>query len=159
MTRKQPIPAKSKLLKNADTLWSRAVRDDWGNRCAVCGNDSHLHAHHLVPRHHEATRYQLRNGICLCSYCHIRNKHFSPHMCAAGWLDWLSTNWPKLHQWYTGTVERGEHRLFDGTKNVAYYCGIIQGLREYVEENDFEQIVGIRFSAWLSSEEKENKDG
>ncbi len=151
------MPKKSKLLKDAGELWSRAVRDDWGNRCAVCGNTAHLHAHHLIPRHHEVTRYLLRNGICLCSYCHVRNKHFSPHMCAAGWLDWLSTNWPALHCWYTGTVERGEHRIFDGTKNVVYYVGIIQGLREYVEEGDFDRIVGIRFAARLKAAEQAMK--
>ena len=157
MTLTQPIPKKPKLLKIADELWSRAVRDDWANQCATCSKMSNLHAHHLIPRHHEATRYQLRNGICLCSYCHIRNKHFSPHMCAAGWLDWLLTNWPGLHCWYTGTVERGEHRIFNGTKNMVYYCGIIQGLRLYVEEDDFDRIVGIQFAARLKAAEQEMK--
>lgn len=152
---RKPIPKKPKLLKDANTLWSMAVRGDWGNRCAVCGKDSDLHAHHIIPRHHELTRYKLRNGICLCSYCHIRDKNVAPHICAAGWLLWLSKSWPMLHKWYIETVECGKHRLFDGTKNAVYYCGVIQGLREYVEEDDFDRIVGIRFSTWLSSEERE----
>ena len=57
-----------------------------------------------------------------------------------------------MHHWWTTTEDSGDHRRFDGVKNEAYYCGIIQGLREYVEEDEFEQIVGIKFSAWLENE-------
>lgn len=147
------IPAKGRLRDMADQLWSKAILADWGNKCPVCGSRANLNAHHLAPRHHEATRYDLRNGCCLCSRCHLFDNDISPHLNAAGWLLWLSEHWPGVHAWYTGTVERGEHRAFNGTKNAVYYCEVIRGLREYVESEDFDRIVGIRFSAWLTSED------
>ena len=150
------VPAKGRLQDIADDLWSLAVRGDWGNRCAVCGKRSKSQAHHLIPRQHEATRYDLRNGCCLCAHCHTFNPDTSPHLNAAGWLLWLSCNWPELHQWYTTTVERGDYRRFDGLKTAAYYCDVIRRLREYVEEKEYDQIVGIRFGRWL--EEQENTD-
>jgi len=133
----------------ADQLWSRAVRDDWGNECAVCGRRPNLNAHHLAPRHHQATRYELRNGICLCSHCHTFDADVSPHLNAAGWLLWLHANYPCLHDWYTGTVASGEHRAFDGTTDASYYCDVIRALREHVGEDDFDTIVGVRFGRWL----------
>ena len=38
-------PAKGRLRDCADQLWSLAVRDDWNNRCAVCGFGK-CEAHH-----------------------------------------------------------------------------------------------------------------
>jgi len=164
MARKRPrkrtnkdIPAKGVLRDMADRLWSLAVRGDWANRCAVCGKRTSLQAHHLVPRQHAATRYELRNGCCLCAHCHTFNADTSPHLNAAGWLLWLKIHWRGCHDWYVTTVESGDHRRFDGVKTAAYYCGVICGLREYVEEEDFERIVGSRFSRWL--EKQEDTDG
>jgi hypothetical protein len=69
------------------------------------------------------------------------------------WEQWLKEHWPGVHHWYTETEDSGDHRRFDRTKNAAYYCDVIRRLREYVEEDDFESIVGIRFSAWLETEQ------
>jgi|GEM_PF-2136468 len=142
------VPTKKRMREIADQLWSRAVRDDWANKCAVCGHKS-CEAHHLVPRHNQATRYELRNGISLCANHHQFNKDVSPHQNAAGWMHWLAEYQPELHQWYTETTESGEHRRFSGTTNADYYCDVIRGLREYVDEADYKRIVGIKFSRWL----------
>ena len=147
------VPAKGRLRDMADRLWSRAIQDDWGKKCAACGSRSQLNSHHLVPRGYAATRYDLQNGICLCAHCHTFSNDISPHLNAAGWLRWLHAYWPGTCDWYTGIIARGEHKRFNGTTNAAYYCGVIKFLREYVDEEEFDRIVGIRFSAWLSSEE------
>ena len=128
----------------ADRLWSRAVRDDWDNRCAVCGKGK-VEAHHLVPRQFNATRYELRNGISLCSHCHKFDAEISPHQNAAGWLDWLQITHPDLWSWYC----MNRRPEFDGTTNAAWYIEQIQRLRQYVDEDDAEKIIGIKFISLL----------
>ena len=138
------VPAKGRLREMADALWSLAVREDWAWRCAVCGSAT-VEAHHLVPRQHEATRYELRNGIALCSRCHQFDPDISPHQNASGWMLWLKRYHRPLWQWYSDNP-RPE---FTGTKNAAHYIEVIQGLREYVPAEEFERIVGVKFSRWL----------
>lgn len=136
----------------ADRLWSYAVRDDWDWRCAVCGTGK-CEAHHLVPRQHEAMRYDLMNGIALCAQHHQFDSDVSPHQNAQGWLLWLDEHHPLRRAWYRAVMTNGEHREFSGTKNAEYYCGVIRTLREYVPEDEFERIVGVRFSRYLDNSE------
>ena len=138
------VPAKGRLRDMADRLWSYAVRDDWGWNCAVCGAGK-VDAHHLVPRQFNATRYELKNGIALCSSCHQFDAEISPHQNAAGWLDWLQISHPDLWSWYC----MNRRPEFDGTTNAAWYIANITRLREYLPENEFVAIVGIKFAAWL----------
>ena len=138
------VPAKGRLRDMADRLWSRAVRDDWANRCAVCGKGK-VEAHHLVPRQFEATRYNLLNGVALCASCHKFNPDISPHLNASGWMDWLRSEHSILAKWY----ENNPRPEFHGTKNSAYYVAQIQRLRQYVDEDDAEEIIGIRFITFL----------
>ena len=138
------IPEKRTMRDIADRLWSRAVRDDWAWRCAVCGNQP-CEAHHLVPRQHQGTRYDLKNGVALCAHCHQFSKDISPHQNAAGWLKWLHDNQPERHDWLLLNL-RPE---FTGTTNTIYYCDLICGFREYFEPDEFERLVGIRFNRYL----------
>jgi len=141
------VPAKGRLKDMADRLWSLAVRVDWAGKCAVCGSRK-CEAHHLIPRQNQATRYDLRNGIALCASHHQFDKDISPHQNAAGWMEWLVVHHPKLHGWYIGN----NWPQFDGTTNAVYYCEVIRSLKEYVEEDDYTQIVGQQFSQWLDTE-------
>jgi len=136
------LPAKGRMRDLADQLWSRAVRDAWNNSCAVCGYGK-VEAHHLIPRQHEATRYELANGIALCSRHHQFDAEISPHQNAAGWLRWLESHHPNLHGWYTADPRP----LFHGQKTPAYYVEVIQKLREEVD--DSEKILGKKFSEYL----------
>ncbi len=140
------VPAKGRLRDMADQLWSFAVRDDWGWKCAVCWAGK-CEAHHLVPRQHETTRYSLRNGIALCSRHHQFDPDVSPHQNAAGWIDWLEREFPGLAAWYLKNKIPPE---FEGTKNAAYYCEVIRDLRQYVDEETFRGICGQKFSEWLA---------
>jgi hypothetical protein len=139
------IPAKGRLRDMADRLWSLAVRADWGGRCAVCGFGK-CEAHHLVPRHNQATRYDLGNGIALCPKHHKFDKDVSPHQNAAGWLQWLRQHHPAFAKAY----EQDPKPRFDGITTALYYCDVIQDLRQYVDEGDFERVVGIRFAKYLA---------
>ena len=142
------VPAKGRLRDMADRLWSISVRTDWNWKCAVCGGGP-CDAHHLVPRANQSTRYDLSNGIALCASHHQFCPDVSPHQNAAGWMQWLRENQPLRYEWYVETVINGKHLKFDGTTNPPYYCGVIMSFREYVEPEKFEEIVGIKFSAYL----------
>lgn len=142
------LPAKGRLKEMADRLWSVAVRSDWNWKCAVCGSGP-CDAHHLIPRMNQATRYCLRNGIALCRRHHQFCPELSPHQNAAGWLRWLSEAHPLRHQWYIDTVSNGEHLRFNGTTNAVYYCNLIRGFRGDVEDDVFQEIVGIKLSEYL----------
>jgi hypothetical protein len=128
----------------ADRLWSLAVRSQWNNRCAVCGAGK-VDAHHLVPRQHEETRYDLRNGIALCSHCHQFDPDLSPHLNAAGWLGWLQRHHWDMWSWYCAN----SRPIFTGVKNAAHYCEKIRRLRPQVAESAFTKTCGVRFAKWL----------
>lgn len=147
------VPAKGRLKELADQLWSLAIKDDWNHACAICGHRGDLNSHHLIPRAHQATRYELRNGICLCRRCHKFCPDRAPHQNPAGFMQWLSGNVPRVEQWYTITMATGEHRRFNGTTNAAYYCEQIRRLKQYVPEEDYERIVGVKFACWLEEAE------
>jgi hypothetical protein len=142
------VPAKGRLKDFADRLWSLAVRDDWNYQCAVCGKGK-TDAHHLIPRQHESTRYELRNGIALCSYHHQFDADISPHQSAAGWMRWLEFNLPMRHEWLTDQIASREYRTFGGTTNAAYYIEHILRLREYVDDETFETVCGKKFTRYL----------
>jgi hypothetical protein len=146
------VPAKGRLKEFADRLWSLAVRSDWNHHCAVCGSTK-SEAHHMVPRQHEATRYDLRNGIALCAACHQFDKNISPHQNAAGFWNWLQTTYPNFAEWYMDN----RRPVFTGKKNADYYIGIIRRLQQYVEPEEFVSIVGVRFAAWLEEQETDSE--
>jgi len=143
------VPGKKRLRKIADQLWSRAVRLDWAERCTVCGR-GRCHAHHVIPRQHESTRYLLRNGISLCAHCHQWNEDLAPHANAYGWMVWLEEHQPELHEWYVDTTRSNAHRAFEGKVTATYLCDVIRGLREYVPEDEYEAIVGAKFAKFLA---------
>ena len=150
------LPAKGRMKDIADRLWSAAIRDDWGHKCAMCGSTSTLNAHHLIPRQHTTTRYDLRNGICLCSHCHQYDAD-GPHQNAAAWMKWLETHQAGVHGWLTLQIEAGSYKTFNGTKNPAYYCDVIRELKPYVAPDIFVEYVGIKFAAWLEQQAAEER--
>ena len=145
------VPAKGRLRDMADMLWSIAVREDWRNRCAVCGATK-CEAHHIVPRQHEALRYDLRNGIALCARHHKFDADISPHQNAAGWIKWLQDNYHIRHEWLIGVINDNSHKAFNGTKNSVYYIGVIQLMREWVSNEDFIRVVGVKFTKFMKGE-------
>jgi len=52
-----------------DKLWSKAVKMRYFNRCAACGCNG-VEAHHVVRRAKKVLRWDILNGIPLCTECH-----------------------------------------------------------------------------------------
>lgn len=58
--------------KSCDSLWSKCIRTR-DPICVKCGKPT-TEAHHIFGRANKSTRWDLRNGIGLCSYCHVFSK-------------------------------------------------------------------------------------
>jgi len=80
----------SKAQKKADRLWKRVVKEIAQWKCERCGktkNQCQLHSHHFFGRTNRATRWDIRNGFCLCASCHKLSKH-SAHENPHEFRDW-----------------------------------------------------------------------
>jgi hypothetical protein len=57
--------------------------------CEICGADDprRLQCAHIISRQYDATRVDLRNCLCLCARCHLRQSHFSPVDVSVAWID------------------------------------------------------------------------
>jgi hypothetical protein len=52
------------------TAWATMVKLRDG-KCVECGSEKSLHAHHIKPyKSHPELRYDIGNGVTLCSVCH-----------------------------------------------------------------------------------------
>ena len=80
--------AKKISLKKLDSLWAEIIRNAAG-RCEHCGKTQYLNAHHIFSRSKYVTRWDVDNGICLCSGCHTLSSDFSAHKTPVEFVEWL----------------------------------------------------------------------
>ena len=85
-------------------LWSQAVRSRVGYKCEICGvkrgdivNEKavKIDAHHLISKYikNSPLKYDIRNGVCLCSSCHKFHAN-SFHKNPVRTITWLILNRP-----------------------------------------------------------------
>jgi hypothetical protein len=90
---------KTSVKKSLDKLWSAIVKKNAGYKCEVCGLDQHhckLNSHHIEGRRNLRLRWDLQNGVCLCSGCHTFRKE-SAHQSPEWFHFWLEENrWEDL---------------------------------------------------------------
>ena len=89
----KPIGKKG-LTKKLDSMWSRVVKIQAGNKCEVCGlegDNCRLNSHHIVGRRNYRLRWELYNGVCLCSGCHTF-RTLSAHQNPLWFESWLKEN-------------------------------------------------------------------
>ena len=79
----------SYLTKKADALWSECVKINYNYACQYCGKKEWLNSHHLFTRSRKATRFDIDNGICLCSYHHTLSHDFSAHQSPLEFYEWI----------------------------------------------------------------------
>lgn len=118
----RPISKKG-LKKKLDGLWSELVKREAGNKCEICGETQYLNAHHHIGRRNMRLRWELYNGFCLCSGCHVF-RTLSAHQDPEWFRDWLEEN-------------RGEDlKLINTTKNEVkkWTMDEMLELREEFEE-------------------------
>jgi len=53
--------------------WRISVFERDRYECQKCGSKNNLHAHHIVEWDHDVSlRYELDNGLTVCSSCHFK---------------------------------------------------------------------------------------
>lgn len=72
-----------------DEAWSLLVKLKAGMLCEVCGTSNALSSHHVHRRAAISTRWDVDNGICLCSEHHTDSSSFSAHKTPALFHEWL----------------------------------------------------------------------
>ena len=62
---------KKKVVKQNDEIWSLIVRLRDNFTCRMCGKSTkYVEAAHIIGRDNWNTRWDTRNGLSLCYYCH-----------------------------------------------------------------------------------------
>jgi hypothetical protein len=56
--------------KELDIMWAKIIKERAHNRCEKCGRSGRMESHHIFCRRSHSTRWDLDNGICLCTSCH-----------------------------------------------------------------------------------------
>ena len=120
MTKNKNNPNSKYWKQKADKEWSLKVRQV--GHCEICGStDRRLHAHHIISRTRLRFRHNLKNGCCICSYCHAFDANISPHQDSYGaekFLKWLKSEQPDKWRWYEDNKE--DKRPMDGTYKQKY---------------------------------------
>ena len=94
---RKPKTEREILEKKCDELWSKLVKDDWGNQCAICGRKKGLNSHHLITRSNKRFRWDVSNGICLCAEHHTLSSKISAHKTPDVFYKWLDENYPNYY--------------------------------------------------------------
>ena len=52
--------------------WAKAVKQQAGYKCVICGSNEKLESHHIKPRSlYPEHEFNIENGLCLCHKCHF----------------------------------------------------------------------------------------
>jgi len=79
----------SKVKKTLDREWSEAIKELAGRKCEYCGKTEYLNSHHIFSRSNMKLRFDINNGICLCSGHHTLKSDFSAHKTPADFIEWI----------------------------------------------------------------------
>lgn len=108
--KKQKESKDSFLNKKLDNLWSKVVRSK--GECELCGRkppEVVLHAHHIFSRRWYSTRWDIKNGVCLCTGDHL----FKAHKDIQEFSDWVQDRYGLD---YIDDLRRKAHETADFTK-------------------------------------------
>ena len=120
----------SSLTKKADKLWSEAVKIEYNYGCQYCWKKEYLNSHHLYTRSRRATRWDIDNWICLCSWCHTLSSNFSAHQTPLEFFEWLE--WIRGRDW----IDRLSKKSRQTIKYTPEMLKIeIENLQHYIKQN------------------------
>lgn len=72
-----------------DTAWSLLVKLRAGNKCEYCMKTRTIQSHHVYTRSKRSTRWDVRNGCCLCAFHHTLSSSFSAHKSPYEFFQWI----------------------------------------------------------------------
>ncbi|MCK4320968.1 hypothetical protein KAX08_00395 [candidate division WOR-3 bacterium] len=92
-----------KLRDQLDKLWAEIIKKRADYRCEYrepanrCKKMTYLNTHHIFSRSNLSVRWDLDNGVCLCSGHHTLNNN-SAHKAPAEFIEWIKEMWGI--EWY-----------------------------------------------------------
>ena len=75
-----------------DKLWALKVKERDLFKCVICGKTENLNSHHIIVRENKDTKYDINNGLTLCSNHHIFDRKISAHNNPLGLFLWMMRN-------------------------------------------------------------------
>ena len=99
-------------IKILDTLWAKLIKDRAGNKCERCYRQDTLNSHHIFSRSSKSTRWDERNGCCLCAFHHALGND-SAHKAPIEFIEFLKEK--RGEAWYMSL------RLLAGTPQKIDY--------------------------------------
>jgi 5-methylcytosine-specific restriction endonuclease McrA len=85
---------RKKTIKKLDVLFSKWIRNRDG-KCMKCGRtDGGLQCAHIAGRRSLAGRWNEKNAITLCYFCHLRWSHQNP----LEFTEWLKKDLPEFYE-------------------------------------------------------------
>ena len=105
----------------ANILWSAEIRAV--GQCEIDGcHNTDLNAHHILGKGaYPHLRFDLSNGVCLCSGHHTFDSNICPHgtlPAMEGFLEWLIANRQGQYQWYM--ENKDDRRMVDMNYEAEY---------------------------------------
>lgn len=94
--KKQSSPGKQRQIK--DKKWALDIKERDGFKCLHCGKEEYLNSHHIYSRSNYAVRWDMDNGITLCSGCHTMSSKFSAHKTPLEFIEFVKELWGE--EWY-----------------------------------------------------------
>ena len=88
--------------KTLDQKWSKKVKTK--GFCEKCGKTTYLNAHHFYSRSIRSVRWDVDNGFCLCTGCHVFSSKFSAHKTPAEFVEWAIEQ--RGQEWYDDLKDR-----------------------------------------------------
>jgi hypothetical protein len=103
--------------RTLDNLWSEIVKLNANNKCEFenCDKTTYLNSHHIFSRTNFNLRWDINNGICLCSGHHLL-KNDSAHKAPIEFVEWLKIKRGK--KWYSSLREKAKLNI--NAKNMNY---------------------------------------
>ena len=68
-----------KIIKEKDLNWSWEVKTRDNFSCIICKSKDKINAHHIIPRCNKTFRWDVDNGVSLCSKHHRFSMELSAH--------------------------------------------------------------------------------
>lgn len=71
---KKKLPSRKTLVRELDRHFSLFIRARDSNKCRICGSTYMPQCGHIFSRVAYATRWDVRNAVCMCAGCNIRHE-------------------------------------------------------------------------------------
>jgi len=96
-----------KEIRLKDKAWKESILKRDSNTCQICkkqfGNRG-MATHHILPREFKELRWDIMNGLTLCSSHHHWNK-FSAHQNSLWFSLWLQKNKPLQFEYLEKSID------------------------------------------------------